>query len=290
MATGTQLSPGECSGGPEDVGLDWITYIDRARRAPERVLGVALEIAADAVEPVHDRKPFDWMGYSGWMQGALRVGRRGHCAYIQLSGRLASSCATRLGSLSGLATRLDVQATWRLSAPQPLYGQRWLRPSGARGNRRESRPPRVGRSTDSRGLFLGTVGDRTKARYLRVYDKGVESGTAAPGEIWRTELEAKRTLGPAMFREYLAASEKAAWCYDSLVEQWQRSGCGWPRKSSSRPGYGLAVPSEPPSDAEKLARWARRSVAPAMQRLTRAYDRETVLEMLGLHLEASREE
>lgn len=130
--------------------------------------------------------------------------------------------------------------------------------------------------------MLGTVGDRTNARYLRVYDKGVESKVEKPGRLWRLELEAKRTLAPALWMDLLNSTDVEQWCFNSLAEQWKRSGCSWPLTASTRAGEGIAVPSEGPSDGERLARWVKQSVAPAIERLLKKHAASEVLSMMGL--------
>src|SRR5215207_826651 len=145
-----------------------------------------------------------------------------------------------------------------------------------------SKRPQVGLRTDTRGLVLGTVGDRTKARYLRVYDKGVESKVMESGRMWRLELEAKRTLAPALWTDLQKATDVREWCYNSLAEQWRRSGCAWPLTGSTRGGAGIAVPTAAPTDAVRLARWVKQSVAPAIERLRRAHSASEILSMMGL--------
>lgn len=115
-----------------------------------------------------------------------------------------------------------------------------------------------------------------------MYDKGVESKAMPPGYLWRMELEAKRTLAPALWTDLRNTTDVAEWCYNSLAEQWKRSGYSWPLTASTRGGEGIAVPSRAPTDSERLAQWLRVSVAPAVGRLLRKHSAAEVRRLLAL--------
>jgi hypothetical protein len=78
------------------------------------------------------------------------------------------------------------------------------------------------------------------------------------------------------------ADDVQQWCYDSVAEQWKRSAYSWPLRGSSRSRDGLTALSKPPSDDERLARWLRSSVAPAVERLRRSMPPEQIARLLGL--------
>lgn len=265
------------------AGIDWVTYILRDRHAVAKAQCIARELVDEFVDASAKEKPFHLGGYRGWRIGALSHGQRGHSAMIQLSGEVAARAWTRLAPLGGQPTRLDVQTTLSLATSQPLWYRPLLRPSTRTTTRPRFNLPSSGLRTDTRGLALGTVGDRTKSRYLRVYDKGVESKSAPRGTKWRMELEAKKGLAPALWKDLQQAPDEWEWCYNSLAEQWQRSGYCWPLTASTRGLRGVAAPRPVAPDAVSLARWTRTSVAPALQRLARTYSREQINAMLWGH-------
>lgn len=277
-----QASPGESSGWRWDAGIDWVTYISRTRHAVAAIEGLGQQLRREHIEPSAKERPFNLCGYSGWQTSALRVGRRGHCAMMQLSGELASRCYTELRPYGGQPTRLDVQVTLELSQPQPRFGRRFLRPTRATKTSPPSTRPPTGLSTDSRGLFLGTVGARTSSRYLRLYDKGIELGTQPAGVLWRAELEAKGRLAQAMWAQLGSVENVRRWCYDSVADNWQRSGYGWPLSGPSQDAHGCRVPTAPPPDSQRLLRWLSMSVAPVIRRLLAQYSPEHLAWILGL--------
>lgn len=283
-ANARETPPGESSGLRWSAGIDWVTYIDRARFAKERLHALAVQIAQDHTDPAAKEKPFNLCGYDGWQTPAVRIGHRGASSLLQLSGAVADSQWIQLASCGGQPTRLDVQVTLRPSNAQPRFGFRFLRsPSGGPTARRSSLP-RSGLRTESDGSVLGTVGRRTSTRYLRVYDKGVESKTAPPGAIWRCEVEAKQGLAQRLWRDLQTAQDRSQWAYDTVAEQWKRSGYSWPLTGSSRGREGLIALSAPPTDTERLKRWLQVSVAPAVQRLQRSISAREIAQLLQLEV------
>ena len=248
----------------------------------EKSRGIALEIVNKYGSPMDKEGEFKLLRWKGWRIGAVRLGHSGPSSMLQLSGPVAASFAQPLGQYSGRPTRLDVQMTIQLLHSQPLFGRRWLRPSTPKGTRPKLPPRKIGEWRDSSGSFLGTVGDRTSPRYVRVYDKGVEAKTAEKGVLWRVELETKGKLAPKMFQQLTQAEDVQQWCYDSLRGQWKCLGLRWPLPEHSAAPDGLSVPTEAAPDAQRMALWLMTSVRPAIERMQRVYSRQQLQMMLGL--------
>lgn len=265
-----------------EAGIDWLTYIADTPSEAARLCRIAVELRDETVDPAAKKRPFNLGGYSGWQQGSVRLGLRGHSALLQMSGTTADGHATRLASLSGRPTRLDVQTTWLLPTAQPSWWKRPLELSAQRRSLPPSRRPLIGSRTDTRGLRLGTVGDRTEARYLRVYDKGVETDTYPPGRLWRMELEAKGTLAPRLWDSLNEAQDRSQWCYHTLCAQWRLSGLRWPLPESTPPGYGITAPRKPLADSDALALWMVQSVRPAVARLLTTHSKAEIRRLLSL--------
>lgn len=201
---------------------------------------------------------------------------------LQLSGRVSAEAWTLLGSAGGQPTRLDVQVSLLLPTSLPRFWSSFLRPSTRTRRRPKSSLPSSGVRSDSRGLRLGTVGDRTKARYLRVYDKGVEQKSHEPGRYWRLELEAKKALARNLWADLQGTTDVQSWAYDSLSEQWKLSGYCWPLSGARAGARGVSAYAPRDADAVRLAKWARESVAPAMARLVAKYGQAEVRRILNL--------
>lgn len=265
------------------AGIDWVTYIARDRGAVPRLTQLANELQEEHGDETDVMKPFRLARYEGWRTPAVRVGQSGASCLLQVSGQVAAASWTRMASCGGAPTRLDVQVSLELPTSQPRFYMRLLSPSTKMRLSSRSSLPRRSLRSDNRGYLLGTVGDRTKARYLRVYDKGVESKAHAAGHLWRMELEAKRGLARKLWLDLMEATDVPQWCFDSVSEQWKSSGYCWPLSESTRGVRGVSAYEPRDRNAVKLARWTRTSVAPAMQRLVAKYGRDAVLEMLALN-------
>ena len=265
-----------------DAGIDWVTYIARTPAAAAELIRTAVALRDEHEDPAAKRRTFNLGGYTGWAHGAVRLGLRGHSAMVQLSGTISASQWTRLASITGTPTRLDVQTTLLLPTALPSWYKRPLKPSTQRTTRPRSNLPLVGLHTDTRGRAHGTVGDRTESRYLRVYDKGTESNTYERGRLWRLELEAKGTLAPRLWDDLRASSDASQWCYNTVCEQWKLSGRHWPLTDSTRGGRGIPAPRREPSASDQLALWLVQSVKPAIARLRTTHSRAEIRRLLDL--------
>lgn len=134
----------------------------------------------------------------------------------------------------------------------------------------------------SNGAWCGTVGRRTDPDYWRIYDKGVEQRTHAPGVKWRLELEAKGTLAPAIEEEMRCSADLPRYCFERVTSQWTRAGFSLPLDSLGGALPTVRAPKKPESDMPKLALWLCQTVAPVIRRMLRVYSEDEVLAMLGL--------
>lgn len=201
---------------------------------------------------------------------------------LQLSGTAAAESWESVARCGGQPTRLDIQVTYSPSVVAPRFGLRFMRATTKGPRSPLSSRPRCGLRLDSDGLFHGTVGDRIKPRYLRIYDKGVELGTAPPGHLWRAEVEAKGKLAPKLWADLQQTRDVRQWCWNSCAEQWKLSGYSWPLSASSRGSNGITIPSKVRPEVERLEGWLRQSVQPAVARMRRAFTDDQILAMLGM--------
>lgn len=264
------------------AGIDWLTYIGRDEKATRRMEDAARSIVADYGDVTDDVKPFKLLRYTGWRTPALRLGKSGRSCLVQISGQVSAEAWTRLVSCGGQPTRLDVQASFLLPVSLPSFYKRFFSLSTKSTPSSRSSSPLRNLQRGSRGLVLGTVGDRTKARYGRVYDKGVEQKSHPPGHFWRVELEAKQALARNLWRDLQGTTDVQQWAYDSLSEQWKLLGCCWPLSASTRGVRGVSAYEPRELEAQRSFHWMRRSVAPVVQRLLRKYSAHDLRRLLDL--------
>lgn len=265
-----------------ESGVDWITFITRGRNDSDEVDEIAEEIKQRDLEQGSALKPFYFQGYRGWRTASCSRGYTQEGSLLLSSSSAADDILTRLVSCTGQMTRLDVQVTCELSRSR-LGLERLATTRSTKSRQSPTRyPTRRGHSSWNDGSAIGMVGRRTKPRYIRCYDKGVESGTAAPGVKWRWEVEAKQGLADNLWRDYQTATDHRTWCYRSCESQWKRAGCSWhlPASSKLREAVGAGTKKEP--QAHSLAAWLRTTVAPTLPRVLAVYDVAQLLEILGL--------
>jgi hypothetical protein len=262
--------------------IDWVTYIARDFESIKRTEDAARSILDDFGSPADKVRPFRLGRYEGWSTPALRLGRSGASTLVQVSGTICAASWTRLVPCGGMPTRLDVQVSLALPSSRPRFLSSFLRPSTRIPPHQRSSSKLRGLRSDNRGLALGTVGDRTKSRYLRVYDKGVEQKSHAPGLYWRMELEAKKALARNLWRDLQTTADVQSWALSTLSEQWKLSGYCWPLSGARVGVKGVSAYERRDVDAVRLAKWARESVAPGLARLVKQYGAAEVRRMINL--------
>jgi hypothetical protein len=171
-----------------DAGLDWLTFTIPYRVWTRQEADLVDDIMRSELEGGSWQKKWAGLGYQGLTCGGLTVGRRSDGMILQARGPLATSFATRLLTTFGHSTRVDLSTTFWLKAPLPSLG-RYLQRGTQTECHRSGRPPKRSFITNDAGSFTCNIGRRSNGKVLRIYDKGVEKGTAEPGLIWRVELE-----------------------------------------------------------------------------------------------------
>lgn len=264
------------------TGIDWVrTIIEDTAEARELADWADEQHRADEQQGSAAR-PYFFQGYKGWRTASVSHGWYQGALILESSSGAAGPTAIRLRRSTGRTTRLDAQVTVRLSAPRSDCAELSTLRSTERTEYRRSSQALTGLSSQSDGLCIGTVGRRTAPRYLRCYDKGVQSKAAPPGLVWRWELEAKYSLAGVLWQDFQRAQDVPSWCYRSVESQWKASGCSWPLPNSERLSSPLRPPKRPPAPAATLAAWLRATVAPTLPRVLRAYSTAELLELLGI--------
>lgn len=273
------------------AGVDWITLIADGRKQADSLATVVDALARVEGASGASVKPFRFMGFEGRQVGGVRLGFRGADAVTQLSGELCDSSWTRLASLPGRVTRLDLQTTVELSTSLPQFARRLLSPAAKTRHQPPQYRPRIAYSSDTQGLAIGTVGRRTNRRYARVYDKGIEKRSAPSGILWRVELEAKQDLSIELWDSLKSQRDVPAWCYATCESHWKSWGLSWRLPASSDRPEVTKAPRKELAPAHALAAWLRSSVAPTLPRVLTMYSVAELLEQLGIdHLAMPRSE
>lgn len=265
-----------------EAGIDWLTWVVPDAEPTGWVGRLGEQLVREQEQRGGKRRPMSFQGYHGEGSESCAFGFRSDSAYLRISGSLAASHWSALLSCSGHPTRLDVQTTWTLSSAHKRFGTLVLKRKTAAASRLHHRRPKTACAQDSAGLWIGTVGTRTSAKYIRVYDKGVEDHSAEPGEKWRIEVEAKQHLARSLWSEVSTAANPTEWCRQCVRRSIESVGGTWPiRSDESLP----ALPAMPPRELQTIARkrrWLESSVAPSLEQMLIALGTEEVLKILKL--------
>jgi hypothetical protein len=221
-------------------------------------------------------------GYRGWQTDTVRWGQRNGRVLWESSGSAAAATLDLSELCTGYASRIDTHCTLALSTPQPSFGTSLLGSISPTSTSRSSRLTQVGLHTATNGLWLGTVGKRTAPSYIRVYDKGVEARCAAPGVLWRIELEAKRQHARKLWLTNSQNLRQSAWCASYSVASLTSRGFSWPFGPLDDTSHDTSAGPKPKSTIQSLAAWLVLSVRPAVSRMLTVFTVAELLEMLGL--------
>jgi DNA relaxase NicK len=264
-----------------EAGVDWVTYTVPRGNDADRLWRTACGIISEQEGKGARRKSFGSHGYRGEQVEHAALGAREDGIYFRLSGDLACSKWGEIGSSGGKPTRLDLQTTFLLRHSLTECGQRFF-PETPTHPARRGRPPVFSFQRDTVGAWIGRAGSRSSRAYMRVYDKGIESGSHPAGLRWRVEAELKAEYAETQWKGLHSAESTQAYCYASSAYWAQRSGLAWPLPTPSEI-TPLTPTMEPvPPDVTASLAWLAQQVSPTVQRLVRAGLAREVLACLRL--------
>lgn len=181
---------------------------------------------------------------------------------------------------SGKFTRLDLQTTVFLQKAQPMYIlEQWhhVKPSVS--------PARVARYVeDKRSGDTLYLGSRLSEKFGRLYDKGVEEKSSAPGRIIRYEVELKggmaQGIGQILVNSGMCLGEEEV-SISSFVHDFfsQRQVKPLFKRGDGKLDFKVGRPSK--SD-EKTLEWIQKTVSPCIWRLISKGYAQNVSDALGL--------
>jgi len=176
-----------------EAGVDWLTMTTTEEARYEEWKQAFSFVAAEEQMRGHKWDEANWFGYHGEACGHAFIGRRRDGAMAKLTSAAAEQYGHLFSPDAVHVTRIDLQITAQFGVADPTLLQnlykRCLMPRPTNG-----RPVKYSLLQNSEGGSTLYVGSRQSMRYGRVYDKGVEDKQAAPGTLWRYELEVKDQL------------------------------------------------------------------------------------------------
>jgi len=262
------------------IGVDWITATVRPGKKSEVLAAMAERWYLDREDEGWSGKGWKWNGYSGSVTDGISYGWREDGFLVRLSGDVALNHWREVAAYADNISRIDLQVTGRDDAKDNNWAE-YGKGCTIMESRVASGMTRTTLTTNTPSGSSFTIGSRSSDRYLRIYDKTAESGGVWPDTCWRWEVEYKAALAHSVTM-HLLKRENA----DNLMvaRVWQDFNT-WlitvPCPSVG-PGWKPYLPTEETTDQRRI-QWLRRCIRPMIDKMSQAYDVETLSQALGFH-------
>jgi hypothetical protein len=265
--TGDELyAPWDGVGDVVDTFVDYYRVTDNTHRLrllmDEQIvesIGLQDEWGREGVEGV----PGHWLQYQGTKWGALFVGSCYQGSLLQESGRpWYLSWALAIGGLH--CTRIDFQVT--ISVPDGKTDEiilalaRRVTELGETGERRRLKYTYISGYGDGDTFY---VGSRSSERFIRIYNKGAQSGQEAS---IRVEVELKGGLAEAAWADLRKSASHSLFSLQAVCGAAYNVGIPLPVRLQAANREFVRDSDKAKSHARTL-KWLRESVKPTVSRL-----------------------
>jgi len=265
------------------AAVDWLSCTSTTPDASHSLWNLALRLQPQRLP--ESEQPTRWHahGYDGWSLTGLAVGARVDGVLLRLSGEQSANNWREAVSTADNVTRLDLAVDFESENPVTGVALDVYRQTSHRRSR-TGRPATRSVHISSDGGQTAYVGSRASEQMGRVYDKGVEQRTHAPGLKWRFELELKKESALAAAKALVAAVDDRAELITTTLGWFRARGVRIPKvwPSFEVRNLKLAVPRP-----DRRIEWVARCVRPTVLDLTDTLGRERMLGVLGLHVPTS---
>lgn len=259
--------------------VDWLTLTVKTPFARERLASFARDVYLEERDYGYQAVPWLFKGYTGQGTKHFHYGTRADSDICTMSGTIADEFFVEAVNLAENVSRIDLAVTCQyVPARDTLGSKAW---ENILDKKEKLFPVRgYARVVDLNGGETIYVGRRSSEMYGRVYDKGVQSGQAKPGEMWRYEVELKKPVAYSAAR-YLAGQADPRLSIPRYVYDWFAERGITPEFLRSGPEFIIERDARIHS-AEITLAWLRRSVRPAIMRLVESGKLKEALEALGV--------
>lgn len=270
------------------ASVDWITATTPINKTGLHWYELFYRRAKEMYPQVFTTTPSraKYFGYEGQELDGLFWGYRPNQGYMLVAkGRTGDELWPAIAPTARRVSRLDLAVTVDLTRPVVNLAK-----SAYEDNRTVGGQRQYAYITNSKGGQTLYVGSRQSGQFGRLYDKGAQEGSAAPGVRWRYEVEIKdklRTL-PTLDLMYQAWLCDKPWRVDitKAVHNWFSNRGVSPRfaRLAGNDIFDIAVEARVSGTDRKLA-WLSKQVAPTVQELIRQGVGDKAMLALGLEAE-----
>lgn len=261
-----------------DSGIDWITATGDAMGNAGALAAVGYQVLKDKRDAGFEVKLASRFSFRGFASDHFFVGDNDHGACVIVSGSECVPLGAKIIRAADNVSRLDLQVTVSTGIERPylaLDHYRMLRALYVQNSTRRN-VSIIQNYPVGETLMLGK---RTSDCYGRIYDKGVESKTAAARSLWRYEVELKRKPAAQVALQHVF-SDRPLSDVSSFVHQWFTArGCAprWAPEVDRQAGEPLFH-----SHTSRYLPWFRDSVRHSVRKAITLHGLVPVVEALGL--------
>jgi len=268
-----------------ESGIDYITCTETGKGKSGKLMIPAERIMRAEARQGNEIKGWRMEGFSGFRCGQIEVGQRHDGTIVRMSGSCANDNWKRVFAVATNCSRLDLQTTYRPDLDVEKFIRRNLRAMLKWSNADKQRACVDYRFNNRKGTTIYS-GERTSARFLRMYDKGKESREAWYSGCVRLEAELKAKLAQSIALQLFRSKELQPTIIAGVRQCFSERGAV--RLSCSKSLLEFTVRRKR-SDRDRYLTWLKEAVRPGVQKIVAAGDIDEVLLALDLgHLRQTK--
>jgi hypothetical protein len=263
------------------AGVDWLTVRGDGERASRLLHLLSVKVLEEGAGTLPPPRFSRLLKYEGWRAGSVGYMVNEDRSLLSLAGNLAQKYLKEVAEIEVTATRIDLAVDVLLFDPVPVAALRYaelLRSSKA--GIREGYKSRLLLLTGDDGGSTLYLGKRSGRLFARLYDKGVQSGAAVMGTLWRYEVEYKQDAARAVYTELLDEDRQRDYILARVHTHFQRRGV-LPLFHVSQAAGPLDRYKEERTPLDSL-NWLATQVRPTVGRLRLAGYEKELYNVLGL--------
>jgi hypothetical protein len=236
------------------------------------------QLAADG----YKRRAWAKWGFVGESARYASFGHRADDTCVVLSGWVADGFLVGIAHWATKISRIDLQVTVKTDPPLEGVARRHYADFVRAGpGGRQGATASIIQSSD--GSSTAYLGRRISAKWLRIYDKGRESGEDHYFGCWRYELELKNDTAMDAARYLLSSDDRQRDVAATLHRHCITHGTE-PIYPANGAGLCLLAP-RPLTDFAQRCDWLAKSVAGAAQEVSNVVGPEALLRILGVDVD-----
>ncbi len=263
----------------EYAGVDWLTMTSQDETVGQNWWAMYVQYRKVRRGEANEETPFSNGFYSGLKIASMRWGYSDTIGYIVIiSGGDAEKMYQRLQPAKHKVTRLDICIDFSFADPIALANI--IYHTLEEEDENKQRKYKLWISSD--GGATAYIGSRQSHQFGRIYDKGIQSGRAEQGQLWRAEVEYKKPIAGQIARglSEVKPEERGGLIRNQVRSWFDERGADLEVGGDIGELIEVTVEQRTTTANKKLA-WLRQQVAPTIGQLIEAgYGKEVLFSLM----------